>query len=581
MTKLQAVDSTSETELFVDYLYDGLEGYVYCATKDPTGNFQQYFYEWPAQRSDLLTFISEHGDQHDTYVAPAVFKEPDAHRKHFKATNVVWAEFDGEVPTELSGTPKPTLRVISSFAGHEHWYWRLSAPETSADTVEHINRSITYFLGADASGWDCNQVLRPPSTTNHKNGQRVHIIRKSDLSVGLDDFSELPPPPEIQPEITLDVIPDALDVLLKYSWPDEAVKLFRTTSIEQGGRSSALMKLGYFCAEMGMSDVEIFAVIRNADDRWGKFKDRTDRNKRLTDLITRVRIKYPSLISNDEDFIPVFGLRSLLDSEIEIEWVIPGLLQEQGYMLLTGVSGVGKTQVSLRIALALALGRNWLGFEIDRPHRVLVMSLEMGHADIKYFLETMTQDMSEEDLDLLEQNLIIVPYGEAIYMDTEAGKQQLETIIKTVEPEGVFFDSVGSTTAGRISEEGPVKALMDYNDHLRKKYGVFTWYIHHMRKAQGDNKKPKNLADVYGNQYLVNRATSVYCLWQDKGKSRIEVIPLKKRLSKLEPVWEITRLVNLDFIRNDDVQIVEEPAEPVTIEYKAPMTPNKNLMDGM
>ncbi len=106
---------------------------------------------------------------------------------------------------------------------------------------------------------------------------------------------------------------------------------------------------------MGMVDAEIFAIIRNADDRWGKFKDRSDRNRRLSDLIGVVRNKYPegtfAVQPMLEEMIPVFGLKSLLASTIEIEWVVEGLLQKQGYMLLSGPSGVGKTQFSLQWAI--------------------------------------------------------------------------------------------------------------------------------------------------------------------------------------------------------------------------------------
>ncbi|HET7713287.1 MAG TPA: hypothetical protein VFK94_02380, partial [Patescibacteria group bacterium] len=155
----------------------------------------------------------------------------------------------------------------------------------------------------------------------------------------------------------------------------------------------------------------------------------------------------------------------------------------------------------------------------------------------------------------------------------------LESIIEDVVPDGIFIDSVGSTTSGALTDEKTIKNIMDYNDHLRKKYNVFTWWIHHMRKAQAENKKPNKLADVYGNQYLVNRATSVYCLWP-KG-SKIEVIPLKKRLAKLEDPWDIQRLVNLDFMKVSDADFVEAPTEAKKLEYKQPETPFATDLGGL
>lgn len=227
-------------------------------------------------------------------------------------------------------------------------------------------------------------------------------------------------------------------------------------------------------------------------------------------------------------------------------------------MLLTGPAGVGKTQFSLRWAINMALGRSFLEHEIVQPKRILFFSLEMGHADLKFFLSTMCKSMTEQDLMLLEQNLLIAPLGEAFYLDQSKEQAQFERILEDFQPSGVFIDSVGSSSSGQVTDESTVKSLMDFNDKIRQRHGVFTWFIHHNRKAQGDNKKPNKMADVYGNQYLVNRATSVYCLWPH-GDS-IEVLPLKKRLSAMEDPWMITRTPKLDFNRKAVASIKAAPA---------------------
>ena len=71
------------------------------------------------------------------------------------------------------------------------------------------------------------------------------------------------------------------------------------------------MALGFFGAEKGMSDNEIYSLLINADDRWGKFKNRSDRTKRLLDIINRARHKYP--VGEQ------FELRGLLGSADEVE----------------------------------------------------------------------------------------------------------------------------------------------------------------------------------------------------------------------------------------------------------------------
>ncbi len=502
------------------------------------------------------------------YIAPALFSEPSGLKEHFKITNVLWAEFDGKLPSvDQQGTiPLPTLRVQSSGPENQHWYWRLDSPLTDPVQVESLNRSLTYQLGADVSGWDANQILRPPSTHNYKRDKPVTLAFKSDTTVAPVLFDSLPVITQAVVDVQPEIIPDVTDVILKYAWPKEASEHFKSKPEQGTDRSAALMRMGYFLAEMGMTDAEMFSVLRNTDDRWGKFKDRTDRNRRLSELIGLTRLKYPREVIMAEDAFLIYGLQSFLNTEVVIEWVIPGLLQEQGYMLLTGPAGVGKTQYSLRWAICLALGRSFLGHEIAEPRRILFFSLEMGHADLKFFLSTMCAGMSEEDLLLLESNLLIAPLGEAFYLDKPEQQAQFTQILNDFAPQGVFVDSVGSSSSGQVSDESTVKALMDFNDRIRQRNGVFTWFIHHNRKAQGDNKKPNKLADVYGNQYLVNRATSVYCLWPSG--DAIEVIPLKKRLSAMEDPWHIVRTPKLDFNKKATVSIKAAPTIGLDAEAK-------------
>lgn len=573
---MQALRPSEDVTSFLDYLFGDATGYVYAPSKVvETESFTQDFFRWPEDKYKLVEWVLKTTPTAEVYVAPALFSHPSAQKEAFKQTNVLWTEFDGNMPQNFGDIPAPTLRIQSSDETHQHCYWKLEEPLSDWREVEALNRTLAYSLNADASSWDCNQVLRPPGTRNHKRDTYVAVAFDgggSVLPAGL--FTPTYPTATVT-EFDADTIPDVTDIIYKYEFPVAVSSLLRTKELPVGERSTALMRLGFSLAEMGMSDAEIYSVVRNADDRWGKFRNRTDRHQRLLDLVSRVREKFPA-VEYQTDIIPVFGFQSFLEHEIHIEWVIPGFLQEGGYMLLTGPSGIGKTQFSLRWAINMALGRSsWLDLTINRPVKIAFFSLEMNFADLKYFLSLMAQDLNDEEKALLEENLILVPYGEPIYLDKDETRQQFTDIIEAIQPDGVFVDSLGSTTSGGLSDENTVKRIMDFNDSLRNKYGVFTWYIHHMRKASGDNKKPNKLSDVYGNQYLVNRATSVLCLWPNANK--IEVIPLKVRMGPQGVAWNITRVGNLDFERaaavnlvfNDEVStMTAQEIRPVATDFK-------------
>src|SRR5204863_4865370 len=108
--------------------------------------------------------------------------------------------------------PTPNLRILSSNPGHEHWYWKLESL-TPAKGLEKVNRAITHMLGADTSGWDANQILRPPLTFNHKRERPVIVTEWTAGHYSPEEFGELPEPP---PPIGIPVpeqIPDINEVI--------------------------------------------------------------------------------------------------------------------------------------------------------------------------------------------------------------------------------------------------------------------------------------------------------------------------------------------------------------------------------
>lgn len=554
----------TDLEEFFDLIYDGEEGYAYTATKSGE-DFNQEFFEWPKQKDALVEHVLEESKDKDVYYGPALYERPVARKHSVRGARVFWCEFDGVLPKDLQGIPRPHLRVRSSTDGHEHWYWR-SDKLVSPTDLENVNRRITYTLGADTSGWDSTQILRPPETLNFKRdstGIAVTLVGQRNSFTSLNHLDNIlpgtPEPIEIPANTEL---PEVSGVIASYTFSKELFKLFREGP-EGEDRSRGLMNLGYELVELGMKDDEVLALLVHADNRWGKFKERPDRLIRLAEIVSVGRQKYPNAINSEDSFgLQPFGFDALLKHDVQIEWVWEGLLEKSGTLLISGPPAIGKTQFALNMALNFCLGQDFLGFVVPRTYRVGFFSLEMGHAELKVFYGELRKSFDDEETLILDKQFLTFPVGEPLYLTNESVQQLVEDLVEEYELDGIIFDSLGSTTPDSLTNDVDARKIMDWNDRFRNRRGVFTTYIHHNRKASGDNKRPNKLADVYGSVYFQARPTSVFCLWEnraDRAGNSIEFIPLKTRLVQKPAPFIIQRDFTLRYTRQDKPIEIEGP----------------------
>ena len=549
-------------------------------------------FKWPTHRQAIIQYtLIKSSEGLDVYVAPALFNDKKTTKESVKGTHYLWCEFDGSAPDQWpdppaegsSGVlwaPEPTLRVQSSDQTHQHCYWRLDEFVTDRNFIEDTNRAIAYGLGADTSGWDINQVLRPPHTTNYKHSIPVTIKSWKPRAYSRDDFKAFKAVKQVvRDSIQIEDIPDVSQVVAKYQFDDHNRDLFFKKSIEKGHRSTALMALGYFCAEVGMADEEAYAVLLNADERWGKYRGRHDQQKQLLEILNRARHKYPTGVNTEEGLLrelvnestPVeekksgFGISftDLTEKDIHIEWVFEQLIEKKGLAILSGAPGTGKTQMSIQLSVCACLNKPFLIWQPCREMRIVFLSLEMGEVQFKHFADQVAGGLTSGELEKLRKNLTIFPLGTSVNLLSEEGQRALELIIDEFKPDGVVVDSMAKVSAKALTDEEHIKALNNLYARVRVKHDLFMWFIHHNRKATSDNKKPNQLADLYGNQYIAAETSVVLHLWKERDRT-IEVSTLKNRLSAEARPFKVRRNKYLFFeLINKDVSldhlITDEP----------------------
>ena len=173
------MDASEGLSEFFDYVWSDTKAFVYLPTLDrATSNWVKAMFQWPRQKPGVIRHVLKQSAAGlEVFYSPALYKQARPIKDNVLGSWTFWVDFDGNAPEATPElVPEPSLRMRSSLEGHEHWYWRLGEFLTDVALIDERNRSLAYFMEADTSGWDADQVLRPPFTRNYKRDRDVEVL---------------------------------------------------------------------------------------------------------------------------------------------------------------------------------------------------------------------------------------------------------------------------------------------------------------------------------------------------------------------------------------------------------------------
>ncbi len=161
-----------------EHLYGDIKGHLCVASGTRQvgrlSGFKEAFFAYPLTAElahDWLQHEARKG--RETYFCANLLRDKRRLKENATQVLTLWADGDGaDIPADFW---QPTAIVESSPDRH-HYYWRLTSA-IDPSRAEELNRRIAYALGADPSGWDIGQLLRPPGFPNFKYaGVTTHLI---------------------------------------------------------------------------------------------------------------------------------------------------------------------------------------------------------------------------------------------------------------------------------------------------------------------------------------------------------------------------------------------------------------------
>jgi hypothetical protein len=160
------------------------------------------------------------------------------------------------------------------------------------------------------------------------------------------------------------------------------------------------------------------------------------------------------------------------------DFMLGQLLSTTSRMLLVGPTGLGKTNIALAIAYAVADGEPFLHWRAgEGPRRVLYIDGEMPERLMHSRLEDATRRLGAkpDSLFILSRE----DFPDMPPLNTEPGQKFIDRVINIIEgADLVIFDNIQALLTGNMTEEEPWQQTLPWvRDLTRRKIGQM--WVHH------------------------------------------------------------------------------------------------------
>ena len=185
-------------------------------------------------------------------------------------------------------------------------------------------------------------------------------------------------------------------------------------------------------------------------------------------------------------------------------WIEPGLLPAQGILFVGGEPKVGKSLLVANLALALAAGRDRVGFIVPAARRVLICQFELPVPQFVSRLALMRQQIGAH----ADQNLLVDTRATGHLLSAPQGLNHFLVAAREACAEVIVLDPLYSTHDQDENDTRSMAALCQSLLRLRDASKAALIVVHHVRKSIGRDEigrafRGSSALHAVGDSYLL------------------------------------------------------------------------------
>lgn len=161
--------------------------------------------------------------------------------------------------------------------------------------------------------------------------------------------------------------------------------------------------------------------------------------------------------------------------------VIVGLLNRREFAILSASAKTGKSMFALRVAIAIASGKSFLGFEVV-PGKVMYLQTEISDFELRNRIERMLSSVTREQEDAVNKNVHISTYR--LKLDRPENRESLKSVLEIEKPDLLILDPFYELHSSSFKEDSSddVAPLLREIKKIAHDVGCAILLIHHQGK---------------------------------------------------------------------------------------------------